>query len=68
MNTTQGPVLDNNETPGCSSLTQRLENGTEIDSPKNYTWYGYVFPFQILSSRQSRLHYSYPFDWKTVRT
>ncbi|KAF8830775.1 hypothetical protein HHX47_DHR2001047 [Lentinula edodes] len=39
VNTTQGPVLDNNETPGCSSLTQRLENGTEIDSPKNYTCY-----------------------------
>ncbi|KAJ3755225.1 non-hemolytic phospholipase C precursor [Lentinula raphanica] len=36
VNTTQGPVLDNNETPGCSRLTMRLENGTEIDSPQDY--------------------------------
>ncbi|KAF9067480.1 phosphoesterase family-domain-containing protein [Rhodocollybia butyracea] len=39
VNTTQGPVLDNNETPGCSSLTQRLENGTELSSPNfPYNW------------------------------
>ncbi|KAJ3984886.1 phosphoesterase family-domain-containing protein [Lentinula detonsa] len=37
VNTTQGPVLDNNETPGCSRLTMRLENGTEIDSPQEYS-------------------------------
>ncbi|KAJ3786020.1 phosphoesterase family-domain-containing protein [Lentinula aff. detonsa] len=41
VNTTQGPVLDNNETPGCSRLTMRLENGTEIDSPQNYSCFPY---------------------------
>ncbi|KAH7874242.1 phosphoesterase family-domain-containing protein [Lentinula edodes] len=39
VNTTQGPVLDNNASPGCTSLTQRLENGTEIESAQNYTCY-----------------------------
>ncbi|KAJ3758750.1 phospholipase C [Lentinula raphanica] len=38
VNTTQGPVLDNNESPGCSRLTMRLENGTEIDSPQDYKY------------------------------
>ncbi|KAF9036000.1 phosphoesterase family-domain-containing protein, partial [Rhodocollybia butyracea] len=41
VNTTQGPVLDNNETPGCSSLTQRLENGTELSSPQVYSCFPY---------------------------
>ncbi|KAJ3995822.1 phosphoesterase family-domain-containing protein [Lentinula boryana] len=41
VNTTQGPVLDNNETPGCSRLTMRLENGTEIDSPQEYSCFPY---------------------------
>ncbi|KAJ3824170.1 non-hemolytic phospholipase C precursor [Lentinula raphanica] len=38
VNTTQGPVLDNNESPGCSRLTMRLENGTEIDSLQDYKY------------------------------
>ncbi|KAJ3968808.1 phospholipase C [Lentinula raphanica] len=41
VNTTQGPVLDNNESPGCSRLTMRLENGTEIDSPQDYSCFPY---------------------------
>ncbi|KAF9061722.1 phosphoesterase family-domain-containing protein [Rhodocollybia butyracea] len=36
VNTTQGPVLDNNESPGCSSLTLSLENGTELTFPYNW--------------------------------
>ncbi|KAJ3846301.1 non-hemolytic phospholipase C precursor [Lentinula lateritia] len=63
VNTTQGPVLDNNASPGCTSLTQRLENGTEIESAQNYTWYvSTMIPFiQFI-----KLHCSYPFDWKTL--
>ncbi|KIK54164.1 hypothetical protein GYMLUDRAFT_264775 [Collybiopsis luxurians FD-317 M1] len=41
VNSTQGPVLDNNATPGCSRLTLRLENGTVLESAQNYT----CFPF-----------------------
>ncbi|THU89209.1 putative phospholipase C [Dendrothele bispora CBS 962.96] len=41
VNSTMGPVLDNNETPGCSSLTLTLENGTTIRSPKNYSCFPY---------------------------
>lgn len=63
MNTTQGPVLDNNASPGCTSLTQRLENGTEIESAQNYTWCvsTMISYIQFIES-----HCSYPFDWKTV--
>ncbi|KIK54173.1 hypothetical protein GYMLUDRAFT_264781 [Collybiopsis luxurians FD-317 M1] len=39
VNSTQGPVLDNNVTPGCSRLTLTLENGTTLESPQNYTCY-----------------------------
>ncbi|KIK54166.1 hypothetical protein GYMLUDRAFT_48960 [Collybiopsis luxurians FD-317 M1] len=39
VNTTKGPVLDNNRTPGCSRLTLKLENGTELESPQNYSCY-----------------------------
>ncbi|KIK54163.1 hypothetical protein GYMLUDRAFT_917793 [Collybiopsis luxurians FD-317 M1] len=41
VNTTQGPVLDNNGTPGCSRLTLQLENGTELESPQNYSCFPY---------------------------
>ncbi|KIK60377.1 hypothetical protein GYMLUDRAFT_97114 [Collybiopsis luxurians FD-317 M1] len=41
VNTTQGPVLDNNQSPGCSKLTWRLENGTELESPQNYSCFPY---------------------------
>ncbi|KIK54165.1 hypothetical protein GYMLUDRAFT_264776 [Collybiopsis luxurians FD-317 M1] len=41
VKTTQGPVLDNNDSPGCSRLTLRLENGTELESPQNYSCYPY---------------------------
>ncbi|KAF5390851.1 hypothetical protein D9757_004453 [Collybiopsis confluens] len=39
VKTTQGPVLDNNASPGCSRLTLTLENGTELESAQNYTCY-----------------------------
>ncbi|KIK54174.1 hypothetical protein GYMLUDRAFT_249774 [Collybiopsis luxurians FD-317 M1] len=39
VNTTRGPVLDNNRSPGCSRLTLTLENGTVLESPQNYSCY-----------------------------
>jgi phospholipase C len=41
VQTTQGPVLDNNDSPGCSSLVLDLENGTTVDSPKVYSCFPY---------------------------
>ncbi|THU84746.1 extracellular phospholipase C [Dendrothele bispora CBS 962.96] len=41
VNSTQGPVLDNNESPGCSSLTFTTENGTVLRSPKIFSCYPY---------------------------
>ncbi|KAF5352278.1 hypothetical protein D9758_011976 [Tetrapyrgos nigripes] len=41
VNSSMGPILDNNESPGCSSLTFTAENGTTLRTPKVYSCYPY---------------------------